>query len=354
MKSNIGFETKLDAENLVFREAREEPFKIYGLYKPREMSYYCRMAPEVSEKVSPQVNSLNKNTSGGRIRFKTNSRHIAIHLVGKSRYQASHFTPIGSGGIDIYSEVDGRYRYVGTYHYKYEDFGHEGVLDLGSAREREIMIHMPLYNDVQDLYIGIDKDAALSEGKKYLPQAPIVYYGSSITQGGCASRPGNAYPAMIALENNIDFINLGFSGSARAEDPMIEYLSDLEMSVFVLDYDYNAPSLEHLENTHEKLFKAVRAKHPDLPVIMVSKPDFHTPELRGNSLETIILRRDVVYRTYLNAVKAGDKNVYFIDGARLFDGPLPDACTVDGGHPNDLGFMRMAQVIGGAVSRAVR
>ena len=133
------------------------------------------------------------------------------------------------------------------------------------------------------------------------------------------------------------------------------------MSVFVMDYDHNAPNPEHLERTHEAFFKKIRASHPELPVIMISRPTFEEgyggPHAYGISVippENEMLRcREVVFRTYMNAVNAGDRNVYFIDGASLFNGPHADLCTVDGVHPNDAGFLRMADRIGSFVSAAL-
>jgi hypothetical protein len=125
-------------------------------------------------------------------------------------------------------------------------------------------------------------------------------------------------------------------------------MADLDVSVFVMDYDHNAPSVDHLLYTHERLFKIIRNGSPQLPVILVSKPDF------DNNVEDNILRRDIIYSTYLHAVKQGDKNVYFIDGQRLFKDENRDACTVDGCHPNDAGFLRMAEVIGYTVGQCLQ
>ena len=110
--------------------------------------------------------------------------------------------------------------------------------------------------------------------------------------------------------------------------------------IFCYDYDHNAPDKEHLLKTHEPFFKMIRAENPDIPVIMVSKPD-----PIGEEDEK---RRDIIKATYENALASGDKNVYFIDGADL--GVTGDA-TVDGCHPNDLGFYRMAEKIGDVIEK---
>ena len=111
------------------------------------------------------------------------------------------------------------------------------------------------------------------------------------------------------------------------------------MSVFVSDYDHNAPNVEHLENTHYKLYETIRSKNPDLPYIMLSKPDINVLNYApSDKIDDGTLRRSVILKTYQKALENGDKNVYFIDGASIFDSDFYDACTVDGCHPNDLGF----------------
>ena len=125
-------------------------------------------------------------------------------------------------------------------------------------------------------------------------------------------------------------------------------MSGLEMSAFVCDYDHNAPTAEHLRATHLPLYRAVRAKQPGLPIILISKPDHQT------DLETLE-RFEIIRATYETAIAEGDRNITLIDGRTLFDGEMADSCTVDTCHPNDLGFYRMAQkiapVIEGALNR---
>ena len=136
-------------------------------------------------------------------------------------------------------------------------------------------------------------------------------------------------------------------GVQKLLDAIIDYMAGLDFSVFVCDYDHNAPNVEHLKNTHEKLYLKIREKHPDTPVIFVTKPDFW---LKWGECER---RRDIIYNTYINAKNRGE-NVIFIDGYSLFAGQNREDCTVDGCHPNDLGMFRMAEVIGKAVEFALR
>ena len=197
---------------------------------------------------------------------------------------------------------------------------------------------LPLYNGITAMEVGVNDDAVVEAPPAHAIAKPVGFYGSSITQGGCASKPGNSYNAMLARWLDFAQINLGFSGSGRGEPIMADYIASLDMAAFVLDYDHNAPSVEHLKNTHKPLFDTVRKAHPDLPIIIVTKPDFDYDASADR-------RRAVIRRTYDNAVANGDKNVWFIDGESFFGDVDRHLCTCDRCHPNDLGFWRMAQTV---------
>jgi hypothetical protein len=133
--------------------------------------------------------------------------------------------------------------------------GYESVIRFETRRKREITINFPLYSSVSALYIGLEENAVVEPSAGYKNKKPMVFYGSSITQGACASRPGNSYANIVSRTLGIDHINLGFSGNAKGEQTMADYIASLDMSVFVYDYDYNAPDPEHLQNTHQKCSK---------------------------------------------------------------------------------------------------
>ena len=130
---------------------------------------------------------------------------------------------------------------------------------------------------------------------------------------------------------------------------MREYLASLDPAVFVLDYDHNAPNPEHLRATHEPLFRRFREAHPDTPVLFVNRP--HRPDAPGNAAPE---RRSIVAQTYDDARRAGDRNVWFIDGLSFFSGPFGECATVDNVHPNTYGFVRMAEGIGQVLAGLAR
>lgn len=329
---NFKIETKINKPNIQFYNALCAPFKVYGVF--HENGMFRRIPEGIAKSVSEGVTHLHANTAGGRIRFKTDSPYIAIHAKMGSVGKMPHFALTGSCGFDLY--VSEKYTATFTPPFDIID-SYESVIDLGIKKMREITINFPLYSEVKELYIGLMRDASVLESEPYRIEKPIVYYGSSITQGGCASRPGNAYEALVTQALGINHINLGFSGNAKGEKAISEYICSLDMCAFVYDYDHNAPNIEHLKSTHERMFKEIRASHKDVPIIIMTRPKYTI-----TSEEKI--RHNIIKATYENAVALGDQNVYFIDGKALMRYCRNEG-TVDNCHPNDWGFYSMAKAV---------
>lgn len=315
-------------EGMKTYDIMKAPFCLYGLKKDDDGFY--RMDKGVAEKISEGVKALNFNTSGGCLRFKSDTERIILTAELPDLCLMNHMPLTGSSSFSIYCDGNfhGVFRAPSIEEYKGK-WSSGLVLPKG---EKDIMILFPLYNNVKEVYISVEEDSFLKEGGKFEDMPPIVFYGSSITQGGCASHPGNAYPNMIMRYHNREIINLGFSGSCKAEYEMCEYIASLPMSLLVYDYDHNAPTPEFLEATHERFFKQLRKKRPDLPVVMISVAD------GCFGAENIEKRKAIIRRTYENAVENGDKNVYFLDGQRFYDETGLENSTVDCCHPNDIGF----------------
>jgi hypothetical protein len=331
--------TRSDSEEgVVFYDVKKPPFTTFGVTYDDEIGCYVRMPQEIAKNVSGAVHYLSKHTSGGRIRFSTNSKLISIKVIYNLE-PMQHMTLLGSSGFSLCKVVGGKEISVGYFVPNFEGKnGYTSTLTVNSNGVEDYTIYFPLYNNVCNLSVGVEPNAILREGAKYKEIKPILYYGSSITQGGCANRPDNSYQAQIVKQNNVDYICLGFSGWAMCEDVMVDYLKKIDCSVFVFDYDHNAPTVEHLEKTHYKAYKTYRESNPEAPIIFLTRPDFYR-------WDTALERLKIVKKTYNLAKKSGDKNVYFIDGRTFFGKEYP-LCTVDGVHPTDLGFYKMAKKIG--------
>ena len=336
--SNFKIETNLSEKDIVWQDAGRDGFVKYGAINSDED--YLRMPRETARSVSEGVGLLCDNTAGVRIRLCTDSPYIAIKAVFPQLCRFPHMPLSGTSGFDLYKEVGGRQSFVGAYIPSVEkDKGFEGIVYTNNTSGRKVnyILNFPTYNPVTKLYIGIKEGSKTETPDVYFNEKPVVFYGSSITQGGCASRPGNIYQNFLSRALNMDYLCLGFSGNAKGEKEIAEYMAGLQMCAFVSDYDHNAPDSEHLRNTHFALYEAIRNKNPELPYIMITHP--------SKGINEPVNRRKIIMESYLKALDKGDKNVYYIDGDSLFAGYEYDSCTVDCCHPNDLGFYRMAQGI---------
>lgn len=337
--------------SIVFRSVREAPFLIDGLYRPELPGNFRRIPQEVADLVSPGVARLSKNTAGGRVRFSTNADRIVLRSDVVAN-RMSNMMLIGSSGFDLYSIELGEEHFAHSFRDKdsTECFAVGVERSLPGKRMYDYVLYFPLYTSLTTLEIGLPEEAELAAPEyTYTISEPIVYYGSSITQGASASRPGLSYEAIISRRLHAQFLNLGFAGNARAEDEMIRYLAGIpSMSAFVCDYDHNAPNVDHLRNTHSRLYRAVREAHSDIPIILVSAP------ITTITNETWIRRRAIILQTYLDGIAAGDFNLHLVDGFTMMMGDATEDTNVDGTHPNDLGLSRMAYAIGNTLSYVIR
>lgn len=319
----------------------DELFDVRGVI--REDGAFVKMPKAVAERVSVGISYSYVYNSGGRIRFITNSPYVAVNAKIDAIFHIPIMTLTGTCGFDVYADGD----FCGLIRPNADksELFLSNVVDMRCTGEHLIEINLPLYASVREIAIGIDENATIKTAPKYIHDKPIVFYGSSITNGACSTRPGLSYPARISRMLDSDYINLGFGGLCKAEQVMIDYIASLDMSAFVLDYDHNAPDVNYLEQTHEKAYLTVRAKHPTIPIIIVSCP---RADLSGDWGE----RWGVIKKTYDNAVKSGDKNVYIINGSELFIDIGYDY-SIDGIHPTDLGFDIMARKIGSVLKETL-
>ena len=212
----------------------------------------------------------------------------------------------------------------------------------------EYIIYLPVYSIIEKCAVGIEKGCEIAPPSPHKHEKPVLFYGSSITQGACSSRPGITYSAKLCREFDVPMINLGFSGNALGEKFMAEFIASLDLGVFVMDYDYNAPDAAHLEKTHKQFFDIFRSKNPETPVIIMSAPYSDVAKEKD-----FCIRRDIIKATYDAAVSAGDKNVYFIDGGKFFENVNRWECSVDLTHPNDFGFALMTEQIRPVLKQAL-
>lgn len=324
-----------------FYDVKKAPFKVEGLPWRKEGGAFSRLPDGVTaENTSSGVMGLANHTTGVAVRFATDSKSIAVKFTTGFGFMG-HMANTGSSGFDLYIRQDnGKYRFIKNFHQRnLNEMGKVAYMELGAnfydSKMREFAVFFPRYCSVKSFEIGVLPDAKIVAPAAHKTEKPIVFYGSSITQGGCSSRPSTVYTGKLCRRFDAEEINLGFSGNAKGEPILAEKIGDIPMSVFVFDYDYNSPSTPHLKKTHETFFKIFRKKQPNTPVIFMTRCSWPSPD-----------RVDVIRTTYENALKNGDTNVYFVDCSKIFEpyGGI-DECTVDSCHPTDLGFHIMFKAV---------
>jgi predicted DNA binding CopG/RHH family protein len=345
LDKNFKQESTLNLEDLVYHHYLNGKFTISGAdHYSEKAKCLVRIPEDVLENIKNEagnkgVYNLAHCPAGVRIRFKTNSPYIAIKSVCNSAAS-------GYFSFDLYERKGDAFTHIKNLAGQGNVSNFESFVNVGDESLKEFEIQLPILTCVNDVYIGLKEGSVIESPSDYYYKKPIVFYGSSITHGASSSRPGNAYTAIISRRLCAEYINLGFSGNAKGEVAMAEHIASLDMTAFVLDYDHNAPTTEHLANTHERFFRIVREKNPTLPIVMVSRP---------NTLYNLLVdaeRREVIFKTYLNAKASGDENVYFVDGSSFLLSDTADTQIIDQCHPSDAGFLRMAEGIG-AVLKAV-
>ena len=316
----------------------DAPAKIYGAPLFASTGTLDRLPPELRARLGPDMEHLGRRCPGARMALRTDSETFTVRMTLETLSPDVGVSIFGCQAISVYAGNKPDMRFLGLVNPpNYQTFTCERTFTKRAEME-DIMLWLPRNEVVASVSIDVEDGARVEAPTPYKYPVPIVYYGSSITEGGCPSRFANSYNAIICRRLDADYVNLGFSGRARGELEMAEYINTLEKSVFVMDYDHNTPTAEHLLNTHEPFFQRIRAHDPELPVVMISAPDI-------DYLKEGRERRDIVRRTWERARAAGDENVYFIDGETLFGDADREMCTVDACHPTDLGFYRMAGVI---------
>ena len=349
MQKLSSFKVKKSDDGFTYLDAAKTPFVIGGIPHPDDNNgEYYRLDVNNKPAYSGANCQLGLCTAGGTVRFSTDADQISLHIKNRASIVGMHhFADRGVYGVDVYAGTGSNRVYVGEKMQTLADSPDEnkGVINLPKGIN-EVTINLPLYGGIESLHIGFPEKSYIGAPT---PRAfkPIAFYGSSITQGGCVSRPGNSYANIICRALDADCKNLGFSGAAMGELSIANIIGKTDLSCFVMDYDYNSPSHEHLRETHEPFYKRVRELNPNLPIVFVTHPIFWEEKDWDEE------RFDIVKETYKNAKDNGDKNVYFVDSRDFFPSEMRDLYAVDNLHPNDLGQYFMAKAIFPKVCKAL-
>jgi hypothetical protein len=312
---------------------------------------YARFPKEYENKLRKDVWDLGQDAAGISIRFRTNATQITVRWTALFDNTMDHMPSTGIKGVDLYAYAGKSWKYVNTARVKGKT-NEFTLLKTNEAVYREYLLNLPLYDGIDSLSIGVNNSAELTmPSEKYLiANNPVVYYGSSIAQGGCASRPGMAFTNILERAMDRCFINMGFSGSGTFDIPVGEAMSEIDAALYVIDCNPNTQT-ELIYERAVALVKFLKEKRPSVPVLLVEGyyyvSGLDDPKDSGQAKKNAELKR-----AYATLQKAGLKKIYYKKGEGMIGDDYEG--TVDGVHPNDLGMMRMAESLEPAIKKIVR
>ncbi|MBN2296359.1 MAG: SGNH/GDSL hydrolase family protein [Pirellulales bacterium] len=301
--------------------------------------YYHRFPARAKKTVRKPVWSLSTNPAGMCVFFETDSDRIDVRYdLTSGVLHASHFAPTGKSGLDLYSrDKDGKWRWCGINKPGSKAETKTMIKDI-PRKMREFMLYLPLYNGLNSLYIGVNKDAVF---KPVAPrkEKPIVFYGTSIMQGGCVARAGMSFSSILGRRLNVPIVNLGFSGNGTMDASVGDLMAEIDAAVYVIDCLPNMDDKAVAAKT-EPLVRQLRKARPDTPIVLVEDRTYDNSWIKPSSMQHNLSSRKALKAAYDRLVAAGVKGLVYVKG----DGLLGDdsEATVDSSHPTDLGMMRMA------------
>ncbi len=341
---------KADKNGLVWHMPYEKPFKLAGFYWFDQDKVYRRLPVKPAFPLPESVDELAWCTAGGQVKFRTDSGKITMKVKLRDDSGMDHMAQTGMSGFDLYVGKPGKETFYSVTRFQCGDteFTYE-LFNCDVRKLRDFTINFPLYKGVNEVMIGLQADAKIEEPPPYRTEKPVVFYGTSITQGGCASRPGSCSTNILSRRLNMPFINLGFSGSGRGEPDVARNIALIEKpALLVLDYEANSLDYETFEKTLPEFISILRTAHKKVPMLVISKNRYGQEALDcgdKHAGKTIREKCKTMQRKLVKKLKKeGDKNIYFLDGSKLLGKDYWE-CTVDNCHPTDLGFFRMADGI---------
>ncbi len=336
-----------------WHEPSGSPFRLTGFPWHKQDAVYRRLPIRPSGELPAAVNELANCTAGGQVAFRSDSRRVAIRVQLAGRANMNHMPATGQCGFDLYVGPPLAQRFHRVAKYDIAQSAYELLLfEHPDAVERNFTLNFPLYQGVKQLQIGLAPEAHIAPPFPWADGGRIVIYGTSVTQGGCASRPGMAYTNILSRALNMEVINLGFSGNGQAQPEVIRLVADVP-SPRLLALDYEANCEDRLADTLPEALRILRDRHRDIPILVVSRIAFSTDLTHGERLRAREANRELQANLVGGLKRGGDSHIHFLDGSVLLGSDF-DECTVDGVHPNDLGFMRMARSLETTIRAIIR
>jgi lysophospholipase L1-like esterase len=319
-----------------------DDFPLYGKISEQTETRYERLPATLRTISRPPVWELGKNTAGLFLRFRTNSTTIGLAWSLYENRTMSHMSLTGIKGFDLYCFENGAWHFVNSAQPAANAMHNTAtVISNMEGSEKEMMLYFPLYDGVTALQIGIDSSAMIAPPALPVPvrEKPVICYGTSILQGGCASRPGMAHTNILSRRFNREFINLGFSGNGQLDYEMAELIAAREAALIILDFVPNA-SVQQMHEKMEKFYHIIREKQPYTPILFIEDPPFPSGKYNRVLQHEVEAKNNAVREIFARIKATGDAHVEFISSVLMIG--TDGEATVDGIHFTDLGFMRYA------------
>jgi hypothetical protein len=318
-------------------------FSLEGTLIPDSLKQnrYDRLPISYKEIVRKPVWDLSKSSAGMSIRFISNSKIINVKWTILNDLKMNHMAETGIKGVDLYFKNKDNWQYLNTG--RPDGIKNESTLiDNMSEEMREFKIFLPLYDGVLNIEVGIDSNSVIKKPLKNRNKS-IIFYGTSITQGGCASRPGMAHTNIISRKLDLDCINFGFSGNGRMEQPIAKLISESKPLFYVIECMPNMINPENVTNKTIPLINTIRENNPKTPIVLVEN-FFGTSSVLDKKMENEIREMNLALKTeYQKMISEGYNNIFYVKSKNAIGND--NEGTVDGVHFTDLGFIRYADFL---------
>ena len=302
---------------------------------------YDRLPASYKDIVREEVWELSKSSSGLSIRFITNSSIIKVKREILNDLKMDHMPETGIKGVDLYFRNKDKWQYLNTGrpNGKLNEYT---LVENMTVEEREYKVYLPLYDGVANIEIGINSSSFMIVPEQNL-EKPIIFYGTSITQGGCASRPGMAHTNIINRKLDRDIINFGFSGNGKMEEPLAKLISEFDAEIYVIECLPNMLSPQNITERTIPLIDTIREKNPNASIILVDlfKSTFSVLDKKvlkwGKGMDNALKIE------YQKMIDLGYDNLFYFDSLKALGDDQEG--TVDGVHFTDVGFIRYADFL---------
>lgn len=341
--------TKLNAQ---IRYVDANQFSLFGKISDSTETRYERLPYNLKNVSRNDIWYLGKNTPGLYLKFITNSKKISIRWESLNDFSMAHMTKVGTAGFDLYCFKNNHWQFVNSFFPTGRISSYTVMANIDNSNQ-EYMLNFPLYDGIAKIEIGIDSLSTITNSKLKFPQNdhPIVAYGTSITQGGCASRPGMAWTNILTRHLNRTVINLGFSGNARLDFEIANLMTQIESSLYILDF---------LPNVNEKIvnekayqfIEILSKKKPNTPILIIDCPLLPQSEYDTTMKDDILTKNKAILKIFNKLKSQGNKNIYFISTKKFII--TDNEGTVDGIHFTDLGHYRFEQEIESIIKSIIK